>query len=72
MRVALADRPVRDFAVPEPIVFARIDRKTGLLAGSNNADTVFQAFLSGTEPTETATTARTTSEGRRLLRLDAF
>jgi len=33
---------------------------------------VFQAFLSGTEPTETATTARTTSEGRRLLRLDAF
>ncbi len=72
MRFALADRPVRDFAVPEPIVFARIDRKTGLLAGSHNADTVFQAFLSGTEPTETATTARTTSEGRRLLRLDAF
>ncbi|MEE8474055.1 MAG: PBP1A family penicillin-binding protein [Myxococcota bacterium] len=72
MRVALADRPIRDFSVPEPIVFARIDRKTGLLAASGSTDTVFQAFVSGTEPTETDTTARTTSEGRRLLRLDAF
>jgi penicillin-binding protein 1A len=72
MRTALADRPIRDFPVPEPIVFARIDRKTGLLASATSADTVFQAFLSGTEPTETESTARTTSEGRRLLRLDSF
>ncbi len=72
MRVALADRPIRDFPVPEPIVFARVDRKTGLLAGSNTAETVFQTFIAGTEPTEADTTARTTSEGRRLLRLDAF
>ena len=72
MRVALADRPIGDFPVPEPIVFARIDRKTGLLAASGSTDTVFQAFVSGTEPTENDTTARTTSEGRRLLRLDAF
>jgi penicillin-binding protein 1A len=72
MRISLAQRPVRDFAVPEPIVFARIDRKTGLLASDTSTDTVFQAFLSGSEPTESETTARTTSEGRRLLRLDAF
>jgi penicillin-binding protein 1A len=72
MRTALADRRIRDFPVPEPIVFARIDRKTGLLASATSADTVFQAFVSGTEPTETESTARTTSEGRRLLRLDSF
>jgi penicillin-binding protein 1A len=72
MREALAKRPVSDFAVPDAIVFARIDRQTGLLASPTSTDTVFQAFLSGTEPTESETTARDTSEGRRLLRLDAF
>ena len=35
-------------------------------------DIVFEAFLPGTEPTERAETARTTAEGRRLLRLDDF
>jgi penicillin-binding protein 1A len=72
MRVALANRPVRDFPVPESIVFARVERKTGLLAGANSDDAVFQAFLAGTEPTETDTTERTTSEDRRLLRLDGL
>ena len=72
MTVALEDRPIRDFDVPEPIVFARIDRKTGLLADASSQDTVFQAFMTGTEPTESASTARATSEGRRLLRMDAF
>ncbi len=72
MSTSLAERPVRDFSVPESIVFSRIDRKTGLLASDTSTDTVFQAFLSGSEPTESETTARTTSEGRRLLRLDEF
>ncbi len=72
MSVALAERPVRDFPVPEPIVFARIDRQTGLLADAASTDTVFQPFLAGTEPTESAKTARTASEGRRLMRLDSF
>ena len=72
MHVALANRPVRDFPVPEPIVFARIDRKTGLLAETGSQSAVFQAFLAGTVPTETAHTARSTSEGRRLLRMDSF
>jgi penicillin-binding protein 1A len=72
MGVALADQPVRDFPVPDPIVFARIDRKTGLLAGASSTDIVLEAFLPGTEPTERAETARTTAEGRRLLRLDDF
>jgi penicillin-binding protein 1A len=72
MRAALADRPVREFAVPEQIVFARIDRKTGLLADASNEDTVFQSFLTDTEPTETAGQAQTTSEDLELLRMDSF
>jgi penicillin-binding protein 1A len=72
MRAALEDRPTRDFAVPELIEFARIDRKTGLLAGGSSASTVFQPFLQGTVPTEMADSARTQSESRRQLRLDSF
>ncbi len=72
MRAALAERPVRDFEVPEQIVFARIDRKTGLLADASSEDTVFQSFLVDTEPTETAGQAQTTSEDLRLLRMDSF
>jgi len=53
---------------------ARIDRATGLLAGANASagDVVFEAFLPGTAPTESADTARTTAEGRRMLRMDDF
>jgi penicillin-binding protein 1A len=72
MQTALAERPVRDFEVPEQIVFARIDRKTGLLADASSEDTVFQSFLADTEPTETARQAQTTSEDLRLLRMDSF
>jgi penicillin-binding protein 1A len=72
MRVALEGRSARDFAVPELIEFARIDRKTGLLAGEGTASTVFQPFLQGTVPTEMADSARTNSESRRQLRLDSF
>jgi penicillin-binding protein 1A len=59
MRAALAQRPVADFDPPDSIVFARIDRKSGLLAESAGGDTVFQAFLEGREPT---TAARRESE----------
>ena len=76
MGVALKERPVREFSEPDPIVyplvFARVDRKTGLLAGAASTNIVLEAFLPGTEPTERAETARTTAEGRRLLRLDDF
>jgi len=72
MRVALAERPVRDFAVPEQIVFARIDRKSGLLADATSSDTVFQSFLIDTEPSETAGQAQDSSEDLRLMRMDSF
>jgi len=72
MAAALRDRPVRDFRVPDPIVFARVDRRTGLLADVDSKNVVFEAFLPGTAPTEHAEAARTSAEGRRMLRLDDF
>ncbi len=72
MREVLKSRPVREFPTPESIVFARVDRKTGLLADAASTDTVFQSFVAGTEPTESARSAQTDSQGRRLLRLDSF
>jgi penicillin-binding protein 1A len=74
MRTALASLPPRDFAVPADIVFARIDRKTGLLAdpSSPDSETVYQSFLADTEPTESAGQAQSSSEDLRMLRLDSF
>jgi len=72
MRAALAERPERDFSPPDSIVFARIDRESGLLATHDGKDTVFQAFLSGTEPTETADAQRNTSEALQELREDSL
>ena len=74
MKAATADRPPRDFTVPEGITFARVDRKTGLLAEGEGAgdDSVFQAFRAGTEPTESVRAAEDSAEGRRALRMDAF
>jgi penicillin-binding protein 1A len=72
MRAALAGRPPRDFVAPESIVFARIDRESGLLATHLSKDTVFQAFIAGTEPTETADSQRTTSEALQDLREDSL
>ncbi len=52
MSKVLKDRPVVDFQVPEGVVFAKIDSKTGLLANSYSKKTVFQSFIEGTEPKE--------------------
>jgi len=45
-------QPIMDFAVPEGVVFARIDAGVGLLASPYSEKTVFQAFKKGTEPKE--------------------
>jgi penicillin-binding protein 1A len=70
MDVALRDRPARDFAVPDGIVFARIDTKTGLLASSETETSLFQAFLEGSEPREQAAAKASPADDRRRLRLD--
>jgi penicillin-binding protein 1A len=50
MEQILAERPVRDFEVPEGIVFARIDAETGLLAIPQSKKTLFECFKDGTVP----------------------
>lgn len=52
MQEALKGRSVKDFHVPEGVVFAKIDSEEGLLAGPHSTKTVFQAYVEGTEPTE--------------------
>jgi penicillin-binding protein 1A len=50
MSETLKGTPVKDFKAPEGIVFAKIDAKTGLLAGRHSKKTVFQSFKEGSEP----------------------
>ena len=49
----LKDKPVNVFTVPENVMFAKIDPKTGLLAKPEDGNAVFEAFKEGTAPTET-------------------
>ncbi|MBW1772675.1 MAG: PBP1A family penicillin-binding protein [Deltaproteobacteria bacterium] len=50
MSEVLKDLPVKDFPVPEGVVFVKIDKETGLLASPYSKKTVFQAFREGREP----------------------
>ncbi len=54
MQEVLAGEPVKDFQVPKGVVFAKIDGKTGRLAGRHSKKAVFQAFKEGTEPKQYA------------------
>ncbi|OGR26193.1 MAG: penicillin-binding protein [Desulfobacterales bacterium RIFOXYA12_FULL_46_15] len=62
MKKALEGKPVRSFTVPEGIVFARIDAKTGLLPASNSQETIFECFKEGTVPTESSSKPDNASE----------
>ena len=75
MQFALADKPVRDFPVPQGIVFARVSKTTGLLAEAGDPSSFFQPFAQGTEPSERRATAgpdAAQTEGYDLLRNDSF
>lgn len=52
MQNALKDKPARTFNVPEGIVFAKIDAKTGLLPIPESEKTIFECFKEETVPTE--------------------
>ncbi len=54
MEKSLEGRPVRDFPIPEGVVFAKIDPETGLLASPGEKDAVFECFKEGTQPTRYA------------------
>jgi membrane carboxypeptidase/penicillin-binding protein len=53
MSRALAGRPNATFTEPEGITFTDIDRDTGKIAAPGCPRIFREAFLSGTEPTET-------------------
>ncbi len=53
MAKALEPYPVTDFPVPESIEFARINPKLGTLAGPQDKNAIFEAFIKGTAPTTT-------------------
>lgn len=72
MREALADRPEREFSMPEGVVFARIDPRNGYLAFGNGRHAEWQAFVAGTEPVRTAARKQVKRSTRRELMLDTF
>jgi len=52
METILKDQPVRDFPVPEGIVFVTVDQDTGKLALPTCKKKILEAFIAGTEPKE--------------------
>ena len=68
MREVLGDYPRERFPIPQGVVFARIDRTTGLRARGHE-NVVVQPFREGTEPTEFAPSANG-PRGPRQPRLD--
>jgi len=70
LKHALRDRPIQDFAVPEGVVFARIDRATGLLAAPGNANALFMPFREGSAPLEITPATDAPGGALRPLRVD--
>ena len=64
MSEVLKDQPKHDFPVPEGVVFAKIDSKTGMLASPYSEKTVFQAFKEGTEPKKYSPKPEAAKSGR--------
>ncbi len=52
METVLKDQPVRDFSVPDGIVFVTVDQETGKLALPTCKKKILEAFIKGTEPKE--------------------
>ncbi len=50
MKEALKGKPVKDFVVPEGVVFARVDKKTGQLAAPDSPTAIVESFKPGTVP----------------------
>ncbi|MFQ5841778.1 MAG: penicillin-binding transpeptidase domain-containing protein, partial [Thermodesulfobacteriota bacterium] len=51
MKTVLEGKPIKHFPVPEQIIFAKIDPKTGLLASPSTPNPFFECFKEGTAPT---------------------
>ncbi len=54
MKEAVKGYPETDFTVPPQVVFTSIDAATGKLAPPNSSTSIREAFIEGTQPTETS------------------
>jgi penicillin-binding protein 1A len=70
LKHALRDRPVQDFVAPEGVVFARVDRATGLLAAPDNKNALFMPFREGSAPLEMSPATDAPGGALRPLRVD--
>jgi penicillin-binding protein 1A len=52
MKKAMEKKPIEAFQVPEDVIFAKIDAKTGLLPVPESKNVRFECFKEGTAPTE--------------------
>lgn len=68
MKNALEGKPARTFNVPEGIVFAKIDAKTGLLPIEESEETIFECFKEGTVPTEYTPKPNTAADTEELFK----
>jgi penicillin-binding protein 1A len=68
MREAVKNYPDNDFSIPPGVVFASINPVTGKLAASSSSNSIKEAFIAGTEPTEvqSGTGAATESQSEFL------
>jgi penicillin-binding protein 1A len=70
MERILADKPAPAFEVPEGVVFADIDAKTGLLPVAGAPKTIFECFKEGTVPTEYAPRPGVATEPEQFFKMD--
>ncbi len=66
MKNVLEGKPAKTFKVPEGIVFAKIDAKTGLLPIEESEKTIFECFKEGTLPKEHTPKPNTASASEEL------
>ena len=64
MQSAVKNYPETDFTIPPGVVFATIDPTTGKLASPNSSTAIKEAFIEGTQPTETGGQTSSPSESQ--------
>jgi penicillin-binding protein 1A len=62
MKEAVKAYPDGDFKVPPGVVFANIDSNTGKLAAPSSTSAIKEAFIEGTQPTESSESGSTSTE----------
>ncbi|MEA3232542.1 MAG: penicillin-binding protein, partial [Thermodesulfobacteriota bacterium] len=70
MQQVLEGKPVRVFQVPDGVMFAKIDAKTGLLSIPESEKTIFECFKEGTAPTEYTKKPGTIAGSGEFFKLD--